>query len=167
MKRIPLTQGKFALVDDEDYEWLSQWKWYAHRGAHSWYARRNQKTSTGSITITMHRYLLGLSREEAPEIDHKDNNGLNNTRDNLRPATSSTNGQNRTRLRSNTSGFKGVHYHKPNKRWQARIVKDRIRRSLGLYATAEAAARAYDKAARELHGEYACLNFPKRGERAA
>ncbi len=160
MKMIPLTRGLFALVDDEDFEFLSQWNWYALTCRDSFYAARNGWTTRGEPrgAVLMHRVLL----PGAVQVDHKNRNKLDNQKANLRPATVSTNSQNRPLYRSNTSGYKGVTFHKPTQTWKARISKDGRRWYVGggYFDSAEEAGRAYDEAAKQLFGEFACLNFP-------
>jgi hypothetical protein len=104
----------------------------------------------------MHRAIL----EGAPQVDHIDGDGLNNQRSNLRPATQAQNMANSRKYSTNTSGFKGVGWHKAAKKWRADITFDYKTRYLGLFPTAEDAARAYDSAAKSLFGVFACLNFP-------
>jgi hypothetical protein len=100
-KSIPLTQGKIAIVDDEDYDWLCQYKWHAifHD---KWYA------ATGKKHILMHRILLGIT-DKTIWGDHKDGDGLNNVRKNIRVTTPLQNGQNKKKFRTNKSGYRGVH----------------------------------------------------------
>lgn len=158
---IPLTKGKFALVDVADFEWLNQHKWSArfdNRTKKS-YAQRSMMLGNGQQrTVQMHREILGID-DPRVEIDHANGNGLINTRDNLRVATHSQNQQNQGPKRGSKSGFKGVSFHRSSNRWQAEIKANGERRYLGIFATAEDAARAYDNVARELHGEFAFLNF--------
>jgi hypothetical protein len=151
MKQIPLTQGLFAAVDDDDFEWLSQWKWSVNRCAGDlvYAARRN-----GRKHEKMHRLIMGFP---SLDVDHKDGNGLNNQRDNLRIGTRSQNAVNRGPDQRNSSGFKGVSLD--HGRWRARIRIGRVLVSLGHYGTAEEAARAYDTAAIEHFGDFAYLNL--------
>lgn len=154
MKRIPLTRGMFALVDDADFELVNQFKWCAHKCRNTFYAARNVILPDGrSITQHMHRFLLtGVSR-----IDHEDGNGLNNQRDNLRPATASQNGANRLKaVGEHSSLFKGVYWHKDSGKWMARIKTI----FLGKFKNEIDAAFAYDRAAKRHFGEFVKLNFP-------
>lgn len=157
MKEIPLTQGKVALVDDDDFEWLNQSKWLAKTSFGLWYAV-NRTTVAGKPTVVlMHRLIT--SAPIGMEVDHIDGDGLNNTRRNLRIVTRN---QNRFNLRlraDNKSGYKGVFCDKRTGRWCAHIGFYGQRKNLGYFATPEEAARAYDIAACELFGEYARLNF--------
>lgn len=154
MKTIPLTQGKFALVDDEDFDRLNRHKWCAVRRDNLWYARRH-KDSGG---IFMHNEIA-----EPPKglrWDHADGDGLNNKKSNLRPATCSQNQANARKRKDNTSGFKGVSWHRRHKKWYACLSHQGKIRFLGLFEDAERAAQAYDSAAIELRGEFARPNFP-------
>lgn len=155
MREIPLTQGYVALADDEDYEWLSQWRWtvlvrkgrrYAYRGVFD-----NGKRVA---SMYMHRQILGLP-PRAPLVDHADHNGLNNQRGNLRIATNGQNIANQQGVRAG-SGYRGV--YSCGNIWRAAIGAKS--RHLGTFPTSEEAARAYDKAAFERWGEFASLNFP-------
>lgn len=156
MKKIPLTQGKYAIVDDENYEWLSQWRWYAHKMSNSFYAERKQ----GGEDIFMHREILGLTKGDKRHTDHKNHNGLDNRLSNIRTCSIAQN-QHNQKPRKVTSCYKGVCWYKRKNKWNARIGKDHKNYHLGYYKTEEKAARAYDKKAKELFGEFACLNFPK------
>lgn len=162
--RIPLSGGRFAQVDAAEAERvLEAGNWIAAVHGPIIYAQRSLYRADGRRTTqTMHRFLMdGCSR-----VDHRDGDGLNNTRANLRETTVGQNAHNSRRHRDSTSSFKGVNLA-PSNRWRARISVEGVRKHLGLYATAELAALAFDDAARELHGEFACLNFPNPEERAA
>lgn len=160
---IPLTQGFVALVDEEDVgSILAAGSWYAHRPSRTRvYAMRNMRRSDGSRRpVSMHTFLTAWDF-----VDHENGNGLDNRRMNLRPASGSENGQNKGIQSNNTSGFKGVCWHKGARKWTASIKSDGRDRYLGLHLSADLAAMAYDEAARELFGEFARLNFPGPGER--
>jgi hypothetical protein len=159
MAEVPLTQGKVALVDDEDYERVSQFKWHAKRVPDSdrFYAARNVPNPLGRRGYQrLHSFILDAAPGQ--EIDHQDGEGLNNTRANLRFATTAQNQANQRPSRSNTTGFKGVSWHRG--RYRARVKVNGNIISLGVYDTGEEAARAYDQAAIEHHGEFAHPNFP-------
>jgi hypothetical protein len=155
MKRIPLTKGKEALVDDEDYEYLMQWKWYYH----GHYAGRNLPRANGKQrNIFMHPViagLLGLHKGHL-DIDHADGNKLNNQRANLRIATRSQNKGNGVRYVTNTTGFKGVTQFRD--KWMARIQLDGKRVYLKCWGTPKEAALAYNEAASRYFGQFARLN---------
>ena len=154
---IPLTQGKFALVDDEDFDWLNQYKWHTSKDSHTFYAVRQCRSQKGKrTTIRMHREIL--RPPVGREIDHKDGNGLNNLRCNLRVATKAQNQQNR-RTQKGTSRFKGVSWHRAAAKWQARIMREGKWFYLGVFLSEIEAAQTYDKAAKNLFGEFARSNF--------
>ncbi len=149
---IPLTQGKVALVDERDFEWLSQWNWYAHwkKTDKTFYARRSSQAGT----VQMHRVILNCDSSE--ETDHRNHDGLDNRRNNLRKCSSSKNAMNRRIGSRNTSGFKGVYWQKG---WRARIDINGYLKHLGRFPSAKLAAHAYDAAARRYFGQFAWLNF--------
>jgi hypothetical protein len=154
-REIQLSRGLVALVDDTDYERaIAAGKWYAQSGWRTFYATRNVQRAGGSRTkLLLHMFLTGWSY-----VDHINGDGLDNRQTNLRPATHAENARNRRMHSDNASGFKGVFADR--RRWRAGIVTNGARRDLGCWGTAEEAARAYDSAAREFHGEFARLNFP-------
>lgn len=148
MKLIPLTRGLFAKVDDADFGWLSKRKWYAQRSAAGrFYAARGHGT-------LMHREIL----PGASEIDHINQDKLDNRRDNLRMADSRRNKANIKRRRDNTSGFKGVSWNKRRGCWTADITSFGKHKCLGQFKVVSDAAKAYDEAAKKEFGEFACVN---------
>lgn len=152
-RQIPLTQGKFALVDAADYDLLSMFKWYACRRGQSFYAGTNIK----GRKFLMHLLLLG--KRPGLETDHINRNGLDNRRSNLRQVTHAENMRNRRMLTSNKSGFRGVRSYQGRHIAALKYYGKEI--YLGSYSTAEEAARAFDAKAKELVGKFACLNFPE------
>ena len=157
-RQILLTQGQIALIDDQDYELVSRYRWYAKwdKSTQGFYAIRNTPTVNGKrTTVRMHTFLMGGA------TDHVNHDTLDNRRRNLRLATKSQNGANRRINRNNSSGYRGVHWDRRNKRWRASISHDGHRRSLGYFDDLKNAAQAYDNAARVLFGEFAYLNFPE------
>lgn len=159
MKEVPLANTSLvALVDDDDFARVSEHPWRLApwgKSRQKVYARAWVKIDGRWKSVVMHRFIMGL---DSPRLDHMDGNGLNNQRSNLRPATKSQNGCNRGPVRG--LRFKGVSWQKRLGKWQAAIGKDYRREYIGIFADAEEAARAYDKRAKELHGEFAWLNFP-------
>ena len=162
MKFIPLTQGKFAIVDDEDFERINQYKWQAVRHKDTFYAARNKWNSTTKRMklIYMHRQILHLLI--GTECDHKNHNGLNNRKQNLRAATTAQNRYNQLPRKNGTSKLKGVYWDKNGHKWHAKITKDSKSLYLGLFVNESDVADAYDKMAKRLFGEFAYLNFPEK-----
>jgi len=161
MKLIKLTRGKFAQVDDEDYEWLNKKKWHTHFDTVNWYAKTSfKKNENYPLKVTsMHRYILGLTDPNI-RVDHKDRNGLNNQRNNIRIATATQNNANKCALgKSKYLGVSQFHEGTSNGKWRARLSCNKKHYYLGQFDTEEKAARAYDVKAKELHGEFANLNF--------
>jgi hypothetical protein len=159
MREIPLTQGKIAQVDDEDFERLSQWKWQASvLTGGLCYARRGESRGGVERKIYMHHEVLGVP--SSTEVDHANGNGVDNRKDNLRLGTHAQNLRNTGLRTNNTSGYKGVHYDSARGKWKAEICVRGKGHHLGRFPTAEEAARAYDAAARAHSGEFAWLNFP-------
>jgi len=156
MKIITLTNGHETIVDDEDYAWLNQWKWYAKKDGNTFYAVRQERENQQYKTILMHRQILGLG--EGKLTDHMNRDGLDNRRSNLRACTRSQNAMNQCRQKGCPSRFKGVTWHKGVGKWQARITASGNCTYLGLYDTEEEAALVYNRAALECFGEFACLN---------
>lgn len=160
MKEIKLSQGKVALVDDEDFEYLNQWKWAAYKSKNSFYAGRAEMKNGKCKTILMHRVILKIT-EKKIFIDHRDRNGLNNQRYNLREATHKQNQSNAAPLIGKISKYKGVTYNRDKgrkKRWVANIFPNGKTVHIGHFLTEEEAALAYNKKAIEIQGEFAYLN---------
>lgn len=156
MKLIPLTQGKFAMVDDEDYEWLNSMKWHAFKGYSTWYAARKKRENGKRGILFMHQLVCKAD----DMVDHADGNGLNNTRLNLRAANQGLNKGNSRKWQSAASPFKGVGWNKKRGNWTARIGTNPNRKFLGGFKTDREAAAAYDCEAIKYYGEFAHLNFP-------
>jgi hypothetical protein len=160
MKEILLTRNKIALVDDEDYERVSQFKWCAVcLNGGRWYAQSN---SFGLPRQTLlHRFILELKPDD-PEVDHISGDGLDCRRLNMRLATRQQNLANRFKFSGKySSKYKGVTWSKRDKKWIAQIMVNYKNIRLGSFVIEEDAARAYDKAAIQHFGEYARLNFPR------
>ena len=161
MQEIPLTRGQVALVDDSDYKFLSQWKWYAHKSPGGFYAARNApRKNKIRHPIFMHRVILGLKYKDPQSGDHQNHNTLDNRQTNLRICTHLENMRNRKLSLNTTSRFKGVYWNKQKKKWRAHIKIDKIAKHLGYFKIEINAALAYDATAIQEFGEFACLNFP-------
>jgi hypothetical protein len=150
VKEISLTQEQVALVSDEDYERAAQHKWCASKTRKGWVARARVN---GSM-IELHRFILNAPKRS--EVDHENHNGLDCQRHNIRLATRRQNAMNR-RGRGK-SRFRGVDFDSKWNKWRACICPHRKNRFLGYFQTEEQAALAYNDAARECYGEFACLN---------
>ncbi len=152
--KIPITQGKFVLIDDQDYEIVSKYKWYFDLGK---YASANSPMVHGKRgrTIRMHR--LVMNAPEGMEIDHINGDGLDNRKSNLRCCTHAENIHNAKMRKDNTSGYFGV--KRNGKNWCAVIHINMKKINLGTYKTKEEAAVAYNEAAYKYHGDFAKLNI--------
>ena len=160
MKLIGLTRGYEAIVDDEDFDRVIQYKWTAAESKTTVYALHHfNSKATGRGCIGLHRFIMNAPG--GVTVDHVDRNGLNCQRNNLRFANSTQQAANRIMPR--TFKYKGVYnYQRPNKtnnRWQAMIRIENKLIHLGMFSTAEEAAIAYDKKAIETWGEFATVNF--------
>lgn len=161
MKEIQLTRGFVAIVDDEDFPELSVFSWQSTLRSGKVYAQRKNLCAPG--VVLMHRHILGLAVNDGKKADHINRNGLDNRRSNLRVATPSQNGANAI-ARGGVSAWKGVTIDRRDGVWQAQIMVNHVHRNLGRFRDEDAAARAYDDAAREAFGPFARLNFPRDGE---
>lgn len=156
---VPLTRGKFAIIDAEDVHLVEGWNWTAVKRSDgkTFYAARNQylgggRRSAKSKYVRMHRIIAGVADDVL--VDHRDGDGLNNRRGNLRAATPVQNQQNSGIRKDNKSGFKGVGWHKAANGWVANITLNGKRKHLGVFPSAEAAYEAYLKAAKTEFGEF-------------
>lgn len=155
-KEMPLTQGKIALVDVEDYDYLCQFKWHKHKPRNIYYAARNTRKNGKKALSLMHREILKTPK--GFHTDHINGDGLDNRRNNLRICTGAQNLMNRGKTKANKSGFKGVCWNKANKKWHAQIEVDGKNKHLGFFDVKEQAALAYNEAALKYYDEFAKLN---------
>lgn len=163
MKKIYLNgkhKDKFALVDDEDFERLNKLKWFIQTGDKTNYAIRNipMVNYKRGGTMLMHREIMQTPK--GMEIDHKDGNGLNNQKSNLRNCTGQQNAANKRIGIVNKSGYLGVSWDKERKLWRATTSFGDKQVWVGRYSDIIQAAKARDLKAKELFGEFAALNFP-------
>lgn len=156
MKKIELTQGRFAIVDDEDYEYLNQFKWCFKKEPNSekGYAVRKEKSKI------IHMEFLILEKHSGLIIDHINIDSLDNRKENLRLCTKAENCQNRSIRKNSSSGYKGVFRTKNSKKnpWRARITNNGKRIHLGVFPSKKEAAIAYNEKAKELFGDFAATN---------
>lgn len=155
MERISLTQNKFALVDDEDYDFLMQYNWYLHISDGKEYAARSIKIPKRKI-IYMHRFIITVS--DKSYVDHIDGDGLNNKRSNLREVSNAQNQMNTKSRNGTTSQYKGVSWNKKCGSWVAFIRIKKIHTYIGKFQIEEDAAKAYNHRAQKEFGEFARLN---------
>lgn len=158
MKKIQLSQGKAALVDDEDYEFLSRWKWHYGVGGYAcrsqYFGMMNGKPK--KKLILMHRVVNKTFVDD--QTDHINGDRLDNRRLNLRTVNQSQNNMNQKPLAGKSSIYKGVSFFKRDETWEAHIKKDGRKRHIGYYSSEKTAARAYNIMAHQLFGDYARPN---------
>lgn len=155
IRYIALTQGLFATVDVDDYERLAKYRWYFYQDGNTFYAFRRE--GKRARKIIMHREIM-----DAPKglvVDHRDGDGLNNRKSNLRVCTQAQNACNRRPRWDGTSVYKGVSWYKPSKKWEAKITYKGKCTYLGRFDDEIEAAKVYDAKAKELFEEFAYLNF--------
>lgn len=163
MKKIKLSKGQFALVDDEDFNYLNQFRWHAVLKPNGvYYACRGiwNRESKNGTTISMHRTIMDILNDKNITVDHIDHDGLNNQKSNLRLCTTKENSRHRRKSKRNTSGYIGVCSHRANgyHYWRARIELNGKKICLGFYKNKEEAALAYNEGAKKYFGEFAYLN---------
>jgi len=156
MQKIELTRDMFALIDDEDIEEVSKYNWRARKGRNTYYATTHIGDWRDKKNIHLHN--LVMNTPAGFIIDHKDHNGLNCQKDNMRICTKRQNGKNRSSW--GVSKYLGVSQvkHKTCIRWEAKIFSDGERKYLGSFRLEKEAAIAYNNAAQKIHGVFANLN---------
>lgn len=155
MKILKLSQGKYTIVDDADFEWLNQWKWYASKQGKAFYAVRHDIERDGKcLRIPMHRLIMNTPKGMV--TDHIDGNTLDNRRVNLRACTNKENVRNRVSLdKRNKSGVTGVSFKKSNGKWVGNIMVDKKQIHLGLFENIEKAIEARREAEIKYFGAFA------------
>jgi len=159
-RRIPLTQGKYAIIDPEDFGRLNKHKWHAIKSKNTFYASRSIHLGKNKTKhIKMHREIL-----DPPDhlfVDHINHHGYDNRKANLRTATHRQNSYNRINFRKHQSSkYKGVSFNRRKKKWIAQIRYNSKHKFIGYFDDETEAAKAYDKEAKKHQGEFAVLNFP-------
>ncbi len=156
-KTIPLTQGRFAIVDDDVYEWASKHKWFTQRSGRRFYACRRVGKQNAQTQLFLHREILNAPK--GIMVDHINGDGLDCTRGNMRLASNAENQHNTPKRVNNTSGYKGVSFHRPNGKWRASLQLHGKQIHVGYFSAIEDAVIAYDQAALRYHGEFATTNL--------
>lgn len=156
MKMIPLTQGKRAIVDDGDYEYINKWKWFYAQG---YACRTGVKVDNISHGIRIFMHHLIIPKTSGMDVDHINGDSLDNRRANLRLCTHQQNTKNKSLRYDSSTGYKGVSWHKQSEMYQAKICVNGKQIHLGLYDDPAVAAKVYDTAAKKYHGEFAKTNF--------
>ena len=162
MKQIQLTSGQFAIVDDADYDWLNQYRWYVNKNCSGgFYAYRKIycKNTKKQHSMAMHREILGLKKGDPQQTDHINHNTLDNRRDNIRICTPQQNHFNRKSDSNSSSKFKGVSWYRQKEKWSVQIFVNGRLWHLGYWNIEEVAALRYDMVAIREFGEFAYLNF--------
>lgn len=158
-RTIQLSNGLSVIVDVEDYDRLSAYKWAPRSHRRTVYSQRNIWINGSRTTVQMHREILGFKNGDGRVVDHINGNGLDNRRANLRECELIHNCQNRRTPSNNRSGFKGVHFRASAEKFWAYININGKRKHLGVFQTATEAAKAYNDAAIATHGAFAKLNL--------
>jgi hypothetical protein len=156
---LVLCTGESLLIDDEDYELISQYTWNAFPCKRTTYARTNSSRKLGKRhTVLLHRLIMNAP--EGYEVDHINGNGLDNRKENLRVCTKSGNMRNKqANISHKSSKYKGVSLHRQANKWRVRLSCNGTYIHVGLFSNEEEAAKAYDKVALEYFGEFAKTNF--------
>ena len=157
MKLIPLTKGYFTKVDDDDFKKFAIYRWFSRGSRNGIRPCRDGHNEGKIVNVSLYRLIMNAPKNM--QVDHINGDTLDDRKCNLRLCTASQNSQNRSKEKRNTSGFKGVSWDRRNKKWRAMIGHNNKMYYMGLFTDKIDAAKAYDQKAKELHGEFACLNF--------
>ncbi len=165
-RRIPLTRGKFAIVDPDDFDRLNKNKWHTNTGRNTCYAVRTAFKDGKRIHTKMHRVIMNAPKHLL--VDHINHSGLDNRKANLRTVTIAQNNVNRAgyKTKNSPSKYKGVYWSKRDKKWQVQICCNYKIITIGQFNDEIQAAKAYDEAAKKFHGEFAVLNFADSPDRS-
>jgi hypothetical protein len=158
---VLLTKGAVAIINDEDYEIVSKYKWCVTKHGNSFCAQTNVRIDGKRKTLRMHQLIMEAKGGQF--VDHINGNGLDNRRENLRFCTNAQNQMNQ-RTTKNISGYKGVFWYPRYNKWISKICYNKKEYFLGYFTDKIEAAKAYDAKAEELFGEFACLNFKDMGK---
>lgn len=157
LEHIKLSNGLVARVDKTDFEAVRCFPWFAVKQGNIWYAHANVTDCQGHRILKMHRMVAGALRGQA--VDHRNGDGLDNTKGNLRLATKSQNAANGAKHKDGKSKFKGVSFDKQTGKWRAQLFAQGKRVNIGRFVLEEDAARAYDGAAKQAFGDFSRTNF--------
>lgn len=164
MKEIPLTQGKFAKIDDEDYERTSIYNWSilksVHKSGTNYYAVRGIKVNGKNYLVKLHNFIIGIIPENM-EVDHKNRDSLDNQKNNLRICTRTQNVINVRKRQGTSSQYKGVQWVKSMRKWRVMISINKKNTLVGDFKIEVDAAIAYNNAALKYFGEFAYINIIK------
>lgn len=161
--KILLGEGKFAFLSSQDRELASPHAWRLIHGTHTDYAQTQVRQPDGSYVSVLLHQLIGQAMGIEGPVDHKNRDGLDNQRTNLRPGPATLNAANKIKMqtRATSSAYKGVSWCPLHKKWRVTLRVNGKKRHLGYFAAESEAARAYDRAALQAWGEYARPNFPQ------
>lgn len=157
MKTINLTKGKVAQVSDEDYDRVACLSWHALQGKTTWYAVHGRRVGKKMQSIYLHKFILGIG--DGQEGDHRDRDGLNNQRENLRVCTTTQNQYNRRKYKTGlTSRHKGVSIERRSGKWKLQINVHGKQVYVGLFPTEDEAGRCYNRLTKALYGDFVLEN---------